>query len=148
MQFFWAEQHTTERWKHDMVCDCTEKRSLNWVGQKTCWLLTANRTSGPDQDMGLFTIQYNLDCYIDFFVQLLFSILALVVSWWLLCLIHSFLPPELADILPQVQLTFVLELCWKKYSPLIEQANLFLSTRLIFFSVIPWMNIIFSFQLY
>lgn len=73
--------------------------------------------------------------------------LALLPSWWLLCLIHSFLP-ELVDVLPQVQLTFVLDLCWKKYSPLIEKANLFLSTGLIFFSVVSLMNLIFSFQLH
>lgn len=43
--------------------------------------------------------------------------LALVLSCWLLCLIHSFLP-ELANILPSAP-DFVLESCRKKYSPLI-----------------------------
>lgn len=46
--------------------DCPEKSSLNWEGWKTCWLPTANKTIGPDQDTGVITIQYNLDCYIDF----------------------------------------------------------------------------------
>lgn len=41
----------------------------------------------------------------------------LALSWWLLCLILSFLP-ELAKVLPQVQLNFVLEQCWKEHSPL------------------------------
>lgn len=68
--------------------------------------------------------------------------LALVLSWWLLCRMHSFLP-ELADVLPQVQLTFVFKLCWQKYSPLIGKANLLLSTGLFFFSVISLMNNIF-----
>lgn len=62
-----------------MVYDCPEKRSLNWKGWKTCWLPTANKTSGPEEDFGVFTVWYNSDCYIYFLCSYCFQLCSSVL---------------------------------------------------------------------